>query len=237
MSTLPFKIQESVGIAVFCLRFKLLAGTMLFLFIFAIFLPDPFAVSAEAPENRLTQPSANNIVADFNFSSLQPYSSLNSSDLNAKMFVECDGGRYGVDFDLSDCIDAKDNVPYKSKQWAFAQRHTPSFVKNEMFPLPYRSMGGKGVPPTALPAEQAIWSMLTLMASKDKGSCYVDTTLDEGRNIGHASLGQIQIAAVAVINKCIKNRNPQGGVAHNIGKSSPFVSSRNPQDQRFPKTI
>ena len=204
---------------------------MLLLFLFALSIRELLAEPAQAPENQMMQSSALNIVTDFNSSLIQPYNSLNASDLNGKMFVECDGDKYGVNLDLSDCKDAKNNVPYKSQQWAFAQRHTPTFVKNKVFPLPYRIMGGTCDPSSALLEEHAIWGIVSLMMLTDKGSCYVDTTLDEGRDIAHASLGQVQMAADAVISKCVKTRNPQGGVAHNIGNLS-LVTSIDLRDYR-----
>ncbi|KAL6717282.1 hypothetical protein ACLMJK_005197 [Lecanora helva] len=120
----------------------------------------------------------------------------NASQLDAKKtFVECDGATYGFNLDLNDCEDARNNVPYKSQQFTFAQRHTSAFVKKKMYPLPHRTMS-------------------------DKGSCYVDINLEEGQSTGHSSLGQVQIAADAIISRCVKNGIPQGGIAHNIGSYS-----------------
>jgi len=73
----------------------------------------------------------------------QIVSSLNATVSNAPMRVECSGPSYGYNLNLVDCEDAKSYIAFDSRQFTFAQRHTPEFVKGGgIFPLPYRLMGG-----------------------------------------------------------------------------------------------
>lgn len=65
-------------------------------------------------------------------------------------------------------------------------------------------------------------SSLTGLAP-DRGKCYIQPVLAQGHSVGSASTAQLENAATGIINKCVAKQNPEGGIAHNIGK--PFSST------------
>ncbi len=73
-------------------------------------------------------------------------------------------------------------------------------------------------PEAALDAVFWGWRSLTHWMGEDKGRCYVETTLVQGADIAHTSLGQVKTAAEEVLQKCSSGGRLQGGIAYNIGK-------------------
>ena len=47
--------------------------------------------------------------------------------------------------------------------------------------------------------------------------CYIEPVLIEGQSVGSASTAQMDIAAAAIMDKCIAKPNPESGIAFNIG--------------------
>ena len=83
-------------------------------------------------------------------------------NLDAKMYIECDGDSYGYNLDFSDCKNAKNYIVYDSRQFVFGQRDSPTFNKGTMFPLPYRILGGKSCGHDRTYASNSLASVLSL---------------------------------------------------------------------------
>ena len=105
--------------------------------------------------------------------------------------IHCDGASYGFDLDISDCEDAKAEIPASAYVMQWAERHTG--WEKRISTLPYRSMG-------------------------DKASCYVQTVLIGDATSAKASLNQVRNAAASIRHQCASRGKLQGGIATNIGE-------------------
>ena len=99
--------------------------------------------SIQESDQPILQTSAFDGTNGANASSETPSLSSNVSALDAKMFVECDGSTYGFNLNLAACQEMKSFIAFESKQRNWGERHTPTFKKLLMFPLPYMLMDGK----------------------------------------------------------------------------------------------
>ncbi len=112
-------------------------------FIWALVLRTVLTSPAQEPQSQMIQSSAMSNSSELYSSLHQPSILLNASSLNAKMFVECDGESYGHNLNRADCQSMKSYLVYDSRQFTFGQRDSPEFEIKDMFPLPYRILGGK----------------------------------------------------------------------------------------------
>lgn len=63
---------------------------------------------------------------------------LNTSN---KLKIQCDGAKYGFNPDVPDCQNARSYYKRSSKLFTYGERHSGHEIN--VFPLPYRLMGGK----------------------------------------------------------------------------------------------
>ena len=120
---------------------------------------------------------------------IEPITSLDATG-SEDIHIECDGATYGFDLNVSDCGVANANFPVDFGQYQWAERR--SGLQNNVFPLPYRSMG-------------------------DNASCYIQPVLIDGASSAWASLDEARNAAAMIRGRCYSGGKLQGGIATNIG--------------------
>lgn len=101
-----------------------------------VFVCSVFAISP--PSNPSSKPGYNppttlyqNIASELNISSPQ----------NAVLDVKCSGNYFGFNPSIVDCGAAKEIITPDTAQHLFGERHTG--LGDDVFPLPFRVMGGK----------------------------------------------------------------------------------------------
>ena len=103
------------------------------LFAIYIILAEPLqALSSTLPQLL----SASNLTTfpTLNVSSSSPYE-------NAAFEIHCSGEHFGINPNIADCQSAKEYISPDSVQYTWGARH--SGLEPDVFPLPYRIMGGQ----------------------------------------------------------------------------------------------
>lgn len=134
-----------------------------------------------------------------------------SSTANADLKIQCSGQHFGVNPNIADCQSAKEYLSPDFVQYTWGLRHTG--LGEDIFPLPYRIMGGQ-----KLPNRCFMGNAKNLISTTDRALCFFQATLirREART-AKASLGQLRRAASALILQCAANAESQGGLATNVG--------------------
>ena len=128
--------------------------------------------------------------------------------------VQCDGEKYGFNPNVGDCQNARSYYKRSSKLFTFGERHSGHAI--DVFPLPYRLMGG-----TLLRSLDFLSSRAfdRLRPSTDEALCYFEPVLiDSSLGTGVASINQFSNAAYELILQCAV-RQSKGGIATGIGES------------------
>ncbi len=136
--------------------------------------------------------------------------------------VQCDGEKYGFNPDVSDCQKARSYYKRSSQLFTYGERHSGHEVN--VFPLPYRLMGGKQ-PKSSKSLLGVSAQMIPLMHLADKGLCYFEPVLvDSSLGTGVASINHLSNAAYELILQCAV-RQSKGGIATGIGTPQKLRSS------------
>ena len=148
--------------------------------------------------------------------------SANRLNTSNAIQVQCDGEKYGFNPDVSDCENARSYYKRSSKPFTYGERHSGHDIN--IFPLPYRLMGGRQ--PESLKfflSVSAQMNPLTHLA--DKALCYFQPVLvDSSLETGVASINHLSNAAYELILQC-GVRQSKGGIATGIGTPQKLRSS------------
>ena len=138
---------------------------------------------------------------------------LNASNA---IHVQCDGEKYGFNPNVPDCQNARSYYKRSSQLFTYGERHSGHGIN--VFPLPYRLMGGK--PSDSLKLFSSRYAhMIALMCSVDEALCYFEPVLiDSSLGTGIASINHLSNAAYELILQCAV-RQSKGGIATGIGTS------------------
>lgn len=111
-----------------------------------------FASTLQSTSDQAIQLSPPNSLSLANLSSDDAATPLNASS-NA-IQVQCDGEKYGFNPDVEDCQNAKSYYKRSSKLFTFGERHSGHAI--DVFPLPYRLMGGMLLRPSDIFSSRAL---------------------------------------------------------------------------------
>ena len=120
-------------------------------------LSGPLALTFALPPNSddLTiQLSPSNEPLSANVSKDENIASFNASN---NLQIQCDGEKYGFNPNVTDCQDARAYYKRSSRPFTYGERH--SGHPFEVFPLPFRLMGGKLQDISSRPVANAPWLM------------------------------------------------------------------------------
>lgn len=154
-----------------------------------------------------------------NVSENETANTLNTSNA---IQVQCDGEKYGFNPDVSDCEKARSYYKRSSQLFTYGERHSGHEVN--VFPLPYRLMGGRQ--PESLKFFLSISAqIIPLTHLADEGLCYFEPVLvDSSLGTGVASINHLSNAAYELILQCA-GRQSKGGIATGIGTPQRLRSS------------
>ena len=106
--------------------------------IFAVFLLAKPLQALSLPTSTLPQ-----LLQLPNLTTIPTLNTSSSSSENEQMLIHCSGLHFGYSPNVADCESAKEYITPDSKQYPWGRRHTG--LDPNVFPLPYRIMGGKSV--------------------------------------------------------------------------------------------
>ena len=137
--------------------------------------------------------------------------------------IECDGEKYGFNPNVADCQNAKSYYKHSTVLFEFGERHSGHSI--DVFPLPFRLMGGTLFDFTKVPPLSFVLKPISLKLKPDQALCYFEPVLnDPSLGLGTASLNMFRDAAYALILQCAVRRS-MGGIATGIGTSQSYKSS------------
>ena len=176
-----------------------------------------FASTLQSTGDQTIRLSPPNSLSLANISGDDAATPLNASSNTIQ--VQCDGEKYGFNPNVEDCQNARSYYKRSSQLFTFGQRH--SGQARNVFPLPYRLMGGMllrvlGHLSFLL---EPFFKRIRLRPSTDEALCYFEPILvDNSLGTGVASVNQFNNAAYELILQCAV-RQSKGGIATGIGKS------------------
>lgn len=97
-----------------------------------------FALAPSNSEDQTTQLSPSNQILPANVSKDGNTATFNASN---DLQIQCDGEKYGFNPNVTDCQDARSYYKRSSKLFTYGERHSGHPI--DVFPLPFRLMGGK----------------------------------------------------------------------------------------------
>ena len=148
-----------------------------------------------------------------NISNGQNVTQTNASN---ELRIQCDGNKYGFNPNVPDCQNARSYYKRSSRLFTYGERH--SGHGTNVFPLPYRLMGGTLSQSLKLFTRICI-SNNSLRLVADQALCYIEPVLiDSSQGTGTASINQLSDAVYELILQCA-TRQLKGGIATGIGTS------------------
>ena len=157
-------------------------------------------------------------------SPLNSLSSANTSNEAAQLFnassnaiqVHCDGEKYGFNPDVADCQNARSYYKRSSQLFTYGERHSGHGIN--VFPLPYRLMGGMLLRYPISFFSSLYAQLIPLRPLADEALCFFEPVLIDSRlGTGVASINHLSNAAYELILQCAV-RQSKGGIATGIGK-------------------
>ena len=97
-----------------------------------------FALPPSNREDQTIQLSPSDQISPANISQNDDVARFNASN---DLQIQCDGEKYGFNPNVTDCQDARAYYKRSSKPFTYGERHSGHPI--EVFPLPFRLMGGK----------------------------------------------------------------------------------------------
>ena len=130
--------------------------------------------------------------------------------------IQCDGEKYGFNPKVTDCQNARAYYARSSKLLTYGERHSGHDV--DVFPLPFRSMGGTLLQLfTLLYWQLTVLRTVALRLKADEALCYLEPVLIDTSSTGVTSINYLSDAAYELILQCAV-RESKGGIATGIGK-------------------
>ena len=127
--------------------------------------------------------------------------------------IQCDGDRYGLNPNLSDCQNARSYYKRSKQLFTYGERHSGHDI--DVFPLPYRLMGGNYL---SCGTRSTLDNRVPTKEPTDAGRCYLQPVLiDSSLGTGTASINHLSDAAYELILQCVV-RQSTGGIATGIGR-------------------